>query len=444
MNSQVIKSIVIEQQKALKRASGWIRREGLQQLVKYSSLPHAVIIAGVRRCGKSTLLYQTMERLSSPGYYFNFEDERLVDFSVADFNKLYEVLVEINGERDIFFFDEIQNVVGWERFVRRMIDRQKKFFITGSNASLLSKELGTKLTGRYVAYNLFPFSFREYLSLQQLSYQPHDLLDTTRRATLKKHFNYYLLQGGMPEYLRYQSVDSLKKVYDDILYRDVVARYEIKDVQALRELSLFLLSNIASSFSYNQLKTMFRFGSVNTVRSYVHYLENSFLFFTLRRYDYSVKRQLVAPKKIYCIDNGLMQNIAFSFSQNRGHFLENLVFLELRRRGQEVFYYQTKDNQEVDFVIRNGVHPCELMQVCFSLANYQTKKREIAALVAAMDELQIQKSLLLTDNDDEVVVIGKKKIIVKPVFHWLLEGATGELKNKAESRADAAQKDIGD
>jgi len=174
------------------------------------------------------------------------------------------------------------------------------------------------------------------------------------KVEIKKYFEEYLVRGGMPEYLQYRTKESLKKVYDDILYRDIIVRYDLKESKSLRELSLYFISNIAAPFSYNKLKTFLNLGSVNTVKSYLEYLENSFLFFSISRFSHSLKQQSVSPKKIYCIDNGLAQNIAFAFSENKGKFLENLVFLELQRRRKEVYYYKTKDGFEVDFAIKEG------------------------------------------------------------------------------------------
>ena len=194
--------------------------------------------------------------LKDQTYYLSFEEERLIDFTHEDFNTLYEIFVELYGERQIFCFDEIQNVEGWEHFVRRMQDRGYKFFLTGSNASLLSKELGTKLTGRHVVVELFPFSYLEYLDLKKIEYAENDFLDTKKRGILKNYFNEYLRYGGLPEYRIYEDPLYLQSLYDDILYRDIIARYEIKEVKALRELGLYLLSNIAKSFSYSKLQAM--------------------------------------------------------------------------------------------------------------------------------------------------------------------------------------------
>ena len=426
MEKQLLKEIIYDQREQLKAKKEGVKREALHGLLKrFAVLPHAIVIAGIRRSGKSTLLCQIMNALDAKGYYFNFEDERLIHFEVADFQKLYEALAELEGERRIFFFDEIQNVGGWERFVRRMHDQGYKFFLTGSNASLLSRELGTKLTGRHISITLYPFSFAEYLRFHDYQPKKDDLYSTKRRVELKRYFDRYLQEGGMPEYLQYRTKESLKKVYDDILYRDIIVRYDLKESKSLRELSLYFISNIAAPFSYNKLKIFLQLGSVNTVKSYLEYLENSFLFFSISRFSHSLKQQSVSPKKIYCIDNGLAQNIAFAFSENKGKFLENLVFLELQRRRKEVYYYKTKDGFEVDFAIKEGREIKKLIQVAWSLEKADVKERELRALSAAMKELRVNKSLILTDDYEETVRFEKKTIKALPVYKWLMEGAGG-------------------
>jgi predicted AAA+ superfamily ATPase len=423
MDKGVLKEIVLEQKGQQESFSLGIRREKLDSISKYFPLPHSVVISGMRRSGKSTLLAQIISSFYKDNYYyFSFEDERLIDFSPADFNVLYEIFIELFGDRKVFFFDEIQSVPKWEFFVRRLQDAGCKFFITGSNASLLSKELGTKLTGRTVVTELYPFSYREFLLFKGYSLKKESLSLTKERAVLKKHFNEYLKIGGMPEYLKYNSPDLLKRTYEDILYRDIVVRHELKDVKALRELSFYFLSNATTQFTYNGLKTTFRLGSPNTVKSYVEFLENSFLIFTTNRFSFSLKKQFIAPKKVYCIDNGLIETVAFQFSKNRGKFYENMVFLELRRKGKgEVYYYKTEDNREIDFLIKEGSRVSFLIQVTESLDNDKVKTREINAFSKAMSELKINKGLILTYDTEEEIKLAGKSITVKPIYKWLLE-----------------------
>ena len=422
MQKTLLKEIVLEQEKDRRSLDKGIPRTALSAALRHAALPHAVVVSGVRRCGKSTLLNQVICDLYKDGvYYFNFEDERLIDFTVEDFNDLYEVFLELYGEKKVFFFDEIQNISKWEVFVRRMQGKGCKFFITGSNASLLSKELGTKLSGRNVNIELFPFSFQEFLSFKGVHPSKDGLFLTIERAALKKNFSEYLQHGGMPEYLKYQDQVLLKRVYEDILYRDIVARYGIKQVKPLRELGLYLLSNIGGTFSYNNLKKILGLGSMNTIKSYADYLENSYLIFLISKFSYSLKEQFVALKKIYCIDNGLAESIAFQFSKNKGKFLENLTFLELKRTGSEIYYYKTTNNLEVDFLVKTGKKDVSLIQVADNLDNDKTRQREINSLARAMEELKLKEALILTDDTEDDFKIEGKRIKVIPLYKWLLE-----------------------
>jgi predicted AAA+ superfamily ATPase len=421
VHKSLLKEIVLEQEKDRQDIDAGIPRAALSIASRHATLPHAVVVSGVRRSGKSTLLNQIISDLYKKGvYYFNFEDERLVDFDVDDFNHLYEVFLELYGDKKIFFFDEVQNVPQWEVFVRRMQGKGCKFFITGSNASLLSKELGTKLTGRNVNVELFPFSFREFLSFKGFHLSKNGLSLTSERAAIKKYFAEYLKYGGMPEYLKYQDTTLLKRLYEDILYRDIVARYGIKQVKPLRELGLYLLSNIGGTFSYNNLKNVLGLGSMNTIKRYADFMENSYLIFLVSKFSYSLKQQFVSLKKIYCIDNGLSEAVAFQFSKNKGKFLENLVFLELRRKFQEIYYYKTTNNLEVDFLFKSGKNDLKLIQVADNLDNEKTRQRELNALEKAMDELKLKTALILTEDTEEEIVLKGKVLMVKPIYKWLL------------------------
>ncbi len=422
MDKALLKEIILEQAELLECKEIGIEREILSAIGKYTQAPQAVVVSGIRRAGKSTLLKQIIEKYhKEQGYYFNFEDERLCDFKAANFNSLLEVFVELFGERKVFFLDEIQNVENWELFVRRMCDRGFKFYITGSNASLLSREIGARLTGRHMPINLSPFSFREFLKFKGFEINKNSLSITAERGKIKRYFNEYLQWGGMPEFLRYKDRDLLKAAYNDILYRDIAARYEIKEVKALRELSLYFLSNPGSPFSYNKLKNSLGMGSVNTIKSYTDFLENSFLIMVNNQFSYSFKKQIVNAKKVYCVDNGILEAVSFQFSLNRGKYLENIVNAELKREGEEIYYYKTRSGFEIDFVIKRGRNVNMLMQVAMSLHKEETRNRELRALKEAAEELKVKNALILTEDAEEDLKENSLEIKVMPVYKWLLE-----------------------
>ncbi|HSG46134.1 MAG TPA: ATP-binding protein, partial [Anaerolineales bacterium] len=345
-----LKSMVLEQFEFFWNLDIGIVRTQLSQVESARNVPHAVIVSGLRRAGKSTLLAQMAHRLGSDQFYYvNFEDDRFLGFEADDANDLYQILLEVFGERKIFIIDEVQNITGWEHFVRRFMDMGFKFYITGSNASLLSKELGTRLTGRYVPIELFPFSFKEYLEFREEEIPDLTRMTTVHHARLQSLLQAYLESGGIPDVLKYPELPLLRTLYDDVLYRDIATRYRLDDVTAIRELAFYLISNPTSLISFNKLKDQLRLGSVNTIKNYISYMENSWLVFTLNVYDYSVKRQQIAPKKIYCIDTGLVNKVGFGFSPNTGKLLENLVFLTIRRTTQDIYYFSSPGGYEVDF-----------------------------------------------------------------------------------------------
>lgn len=413
-----IQSILIEQSEMFWHRDTGIPREKLKDLNQAKELPHAVIISGLRRVGKSTLLAQLAHRLGKETfYYLNFEDDRFIGFQAQDVNDLYKILVETFSERKTFIIDEIQNVADWEHFVHRFIDLGFKFYISGSNAALLSRETGTLLTGRHIPIELFPFSFREYLNFQSHTDIPSQPLTTVEKGNLNAALDAYLTDGGIADALKYPQLPILKTLYDDILFRDIAARYALGNVQALKELGLFLMSNPASLISFNKLKQHLRLGSVTTVTNYIEYLEDSWLLFTTRLYDFSVKRQQVAPKKIYGIDTGMVNSIGFHFSPNKGKLLENLVFLALRRRTKEVFYLTTQNGFEVDFYLPETR---SLIQVAQHMNNPSTREREIRALEDAIKTVEIQSLLILSDENEDPIKIGDKEIQVLAISEWLL------------------------
>lgn len=361
----------------------------------------ALIISGIRRSGKSTFLEQLKANQKGISAYFNFEDTRLNNFDVSDFEKLDKALTEVYGNIYNYFFDEIQNVPKWEIYIRQLLDKNKKVVITGSNASMLSKELGTRLTGRYLKQEIFPFSYKEYLSFKK------------EKDSLAS-FNNYLFIGGFPEFLKFKKEEILQELLLNILERDIVVRYNLKNSKVLTDLTFFLISNIGKEYSFNSLKKQFNFGSVNTVSSFISYLEDSYLFFSINRFDYSLKKQLVFPKKIYAIDNGLVKANSLSFSKDEGRLFENLVFISLRQKYfNNIYYYKTEKN-ECDFIIKKKDKIINAVQVCSKLTT-DNKEREILGLVTALKEFKLKSGLIITlDQEDEII---KDKLIIKVISY---------------------------
>src|SRR3990167_1868228 len=420
MDKSLLLEIIHEQAQDLTSPRVSHTRHALTELQAAIKSTQIVVITGILRGGKSTLLQQILKtEFKNKAFYFSFEDERLLQFTVEDFSLLHEALTEFYGEQTAFFLDEIQNIAHWELFVRRLHDRGMKVFITGSNATLLSQDLSTRFTGRTIPYALYLLSFGASVAFSMPEVKGKSPKTPVSRGLFSNAFTRYLKSGGMPLHVINQERFLLTQVYEDILYRDIISRYKINDEKSIRELSLYLVSHVSSLYSYNKLKTMLHLGSMNTVKNYIQYLENSYLFFSIRRFCYSLKQQQLAPKKIYCIDSAIIDALSFKFSDNFGHLLENIVFLELKRRQQEVYYYHSESGLEVDFIVRDGVKITALIQVWASLDNDNTQAREVNALIEAMNEMKLTTGLILTANTSKTIKKDGKIIHVLPVYQWL-------------------------
>lgn len=415
MNTNTLKEIII-QQREMDVVNNLIARDKFNSI---KQMPSVVILSGIRRCGKSTLLKQIRAINNEKDYYLNFDDERLLHFTKDDFQQLHETFIELYGVQKTFYFDEIQNIKYWEFFIRRLHNEGNKVYITGSNANLLSKELGTHLTGRHIQVELYPFSFKEFLDFNKVKFEQKDFYTTEGKATLKKQFENYFNDGGFPEYLQTKKIEYLKSLYDSILYRDILVRNKIQNEIEIRELGHFVAGNISKPISFNGLKSTINVKHVNTVKNYLKYFEDTYLIFLLARFDYSIKKQIVNPKKLYFIDNALAKNISFRFSEDRGRFLENVVFIVLKRRGHELFYHKIK--KECDFLIREKSKITQAIQVTASLENEKTKDREVAGLNEALDTHNLKEGLILTENENFDIDIEDKIIHVRPIYKWLLE-----------------------
>lgn len=395
ISKELLQEVVLNQRENLRqRTSGLPRRE----LDDFSLLhSHAMIISGIRRCGKSTLLVQWLEKDYPNAFYLNFEDPRLYGFTVEDFRKLDQLVVE--GNQFELFFDEIQVVEGWERYLRQKLDQENyKVVITGSNASLLSRELGTKLTGRHITKELFPFSYDQFCEFKKLPKSPN--------SSFK-----YLTKGGFPEFLKSRRQEQLHQLFDDLLQRDIAVRYGVRDLRSLQNLAIYLVSNVAKLVSGNNLRITLEIKSTSTVMEYFSYLEESWLFFFVPKFSYSQRKQLINPKKVYSIDTGLVAANSRSFSDDVGRRFENMVFLHFRRKYQEIYYFSEK--YECDFAVFNRKGLVELVQVCYDL-NPDNINRELNGLWEAMAFFEKREALLVTLGQEDEFEKDGFKIKVLP------------------------------
>ncbi|MGI5172125.1 ATP-binding protein [Treponema sp. OMZ 840] len=398
-----LQEICVTQTEYLKKADNGVLRTALESVPKLKN--HAFVISGVRRCGKSTLLRQVIKKLNVPFFYLNFDDLRLLEFSVSDYAVLDEIIKE--SKTKLLFFDEIQTAANWELYIRQKLDQNFRVVLTGSNASLLSRELGTKLTGRHIVKELFPFSYAEYLRF-------------AKRKKGYKSFEKYVQTGGFPEYLKLKNSEVLTQLQKDILYRDIAVRYNVSDERSLQNLYVFLASNAASLISPSKLKHIAGVKSHTTILEYFSYFENSYLLSLVPRFAWSQKAQSLAPKKVYFTDIGFIRTAGFSFSTNKGHILENFVFNELRRIygsfDDKQIYYYSEETCECDFVV-NPLFAPKCIQVCCEL-NAENTDRELKGLLSAMDFFQINEGIILTENSYDLFVQEDKRIEIMPAWDY--------------------------
>lgn len=409
--AEQLEEVVYDQQKIFQNKDTGIPRD--LDVEKFLKTKQITVISGVRRSGKSTLLLQFAKHFDQY-YYINFEDDRLINFRVEDFAQLMLVFKKMFSAKTIFM-DEVQNVPGWERFVRRLYEEGYKIFVTGSNAKLLSSELATHLTARYFKIELYPFSFVEFLKFKNISAKASD---SDGKANILKNFDYYLQTGGFPEMVKYDDVEFLKRTYEDVIYKDLLVRFKIREVEAFKQLSSYLFSNFTKIVSYNSLKNILGFKSVMSVKNHINHLQESYLLFSIYKYDFSLKKQYTADKKIYVIDNGLRNAVSFSVSEDKGRQLENLVFLELKRRGHEVYFF--KDKQECDFIIKEKNKITTAIQVT-NVLDEHNEGREMGGLCAALKQFSLKHGIILTKSQEGKVQHPDYDIKLVPVWKWVGE-----------------------
>lgn len=411
ITKEILKEVIVSQKKIFldTKDSFWRNVLGdtkfTQAIFKTAEI---VVITGVRRCGKSYLLrliWQEIQKKlkfdNNQFLYFNFEDERIVNFTVKDFDLLltsFQVLFNPKVKKKIYlFFDEIQNISGWEKFLNRLRENKHyKVIVTGSNATLMSQEISSRLTGRTISLNLYPFSFSEYLLVKFPNWQNKYIFDSDKKIVVEKLFGHYLQIGGFPEVIKTDKKILLQDYFQGIIYRDILARYKIRQEASFREMVSFLLSNIGTILSIEKIARLTKIQNLSSVKNYQSYLSNSFLFYFIPKYSYSIKEQIYNPDKVYIGDLGFYNQLSFHASANQGRILENFVFLELLRVTQKVFYGLDKDYGEIDFVVSQNNQPTDLIQVCANLANPLTKQRETNSLLKAMEKYRLRKGYILT------------------------------------------------
>lgn len=416
---QLLKDQKAELQEEMEKKN-LVEREAQQGFKNFASSKLIKVISGIRRSGKSVFTY--MQLKDKEFGYVNFDDERLVG---VETDKIFSSFLEIYKDLKLIFFDEIQNTQNWELFANRLQRNGYNLFITGSNANLLSKELAAHLTGRHLALEIFPLSFREYL--KSISFKKN--LDTTQgQSFIKRELEDYLCNGGFPEIV----IDKenprlyLRELYRKIIEKDVILRYNLAYKKTLKEISLSIISNPSQLITYNRLKKLFNLGSEHTAKNYVSYLEEAYLIFQISKFSFKPSEIERSAKKVYVIDSGLMNYLGTQATKNLGAFFENAAALELIRKKSsdefsEIYYWRDFTQQEVDFVIKRDLKITQLIQVCYDLDDEQTKKREIRSLLKASQELKCNNLLVIT-NDYEVLEKHQGKTIkFLPLWKWLLQ-----------------------
>ena len=389
-----------------------------------------ITLVGVRRSGKTSILYETINSLNIPKektLFINFEDERL-DLDVTELNLILEAYLELypnlNLNECYFFFDEIQNISGWERFVRRVYDTvSKNIFITGSNSKLLSSEIATNLRGRSLSFEVFPLSFREFLEFNDIKI---DLYSSVFLAHIKNMMEKFLTQGGFPELIFLNDkfkIATLQEYFDVLIYRDLIERYNITNSVALKFFIKRVLSSSTKIVSINKIYNELKSNNIkigkNTLYDFLEYVQNIYLSLTLHKFDNKLSIKELGEKKVYGIDTGLVSAIDYSFSKNIGKVLENAIFLELKRKKVEIFYYRD-GNSECDFLTFKDGKINKAIQVTYSLENEETKKREFKGLLKVCKKFNLNKGYIITYDSEDYIEIDSIKIEIIPFFKWVL------------------------
>lgn len=421
-----------------------VRRESIvKRIEEMSKTKEIVVITGIRRCGKSTCLQQFCKDLINSGtkkediLIINFEDPRLNNLNLDLLNKIYELyLTELNpSKKHYVILDEIQLVDKWEKFARFLHENKKiNVFVTGSSSKLLSSEYSTVLAGRHLDLEIKPLSFKEYLFFKKIEIKSN--LDISqKRHEIKRAFAGYLKEGGFPKVALADNEkdkrDLLEVYFRDVIIKDIIQRYNIKEVNKLNDLAKYYLTNVSNLQSFNNIKNILNL-NLDTVERFSYYLSNVFLLNFIKKFSYSEKEQILNPRKVYCADNGLRGSVAFVFSEDYGKLAENIVFNELNKKNLEVYYWKNSKQEEVDFIIKKKQKIIQAIQVCWNIEKQETKKREIEILVKVCKELKLKEGLILTEDTSSTETIDGIKIYSQPIWRWLLENS--KVSNTKKSR----------
>lgn len=415
-------------------ATGLYRPEYWARISRFLKTNQVLTITGPRRAGKSFIMRQAAGALTKKGVdktnilMVNLEDPRFTELDVKLLGQIYETYLEFLDPRGqtYLFLDEVQEIEKWEKWVRSMHELKKaKLIVSGSNAKLLSRDLGTLLTGRHLDVTVFPLSFREFLEFNEVVVK--DKLDAIgKRIEINRLLRRYLEFGSFPEVaLSEAKKEILLNYFEDLVNKDLLRRFKIRKPLELRALVKFYLSNTATPTTFTSLERFLKI-SASTIEKFSGYLEEVYLVFFLKRFSFKVREQEKSPRKVYAIDTGLSNIAGFRFSENIGRLVENVVFLELKRRQAfnpdiELYYWKDIHHREVDFVIKDGLTIQQLVQVCWNIEEPKTKEREISSLVIAMNELKTKDALVITESDEFEEETDGKKIKFVALWKWLLQ-----------------------
>ncbi|MFH1294639.1 MAG: ATP-binding protein [Candidatus Aenigmatarchaeota archaeon] len=415
------------------------RDDYIKKIKELLKTKEVVVLKGVRRSGKSTLLKLLIKELQQEIskkqiLLVNFEDPRFYPHLglelLEEIFETYRTFVNPNGKCYILL-DEIHYVEAWEKWVRKQRDlhpNEVKILVTGSSSRLLDTEYSTALTGRTLPITVFPLSFKEYLLFSGVKLG--DVCGMRLKRQIKAQLEKYMTVGGFPEMLLTGKQTLVQSYFDDILYKDIVDRFAVRDTKMMKRVAHFLLTNVSNEYTYNSLRKMIG-SSMDLVRQYIGYIESSYLIYSVNMFSFSLKEQNVNPRKVYCIDNGLRNIVGFKFSEDYGKLYENTVFLELKKTLDgsplEIYYWKNESGKEVDFIVRHGMKTTAAIQVCWDMRNENTKKREVDALLDAMKEFKLKKGLIITESSEGEESFDDKVVEYVPLWKWLVDSKYMQL-----------------